>query len=247
MWVTCLRERGFKRMKLWRLCTKCCVTSSHLGKLQQVLCTNHGHMLEGAWVQKDEAMKALHKVLHYNFSLGQTTASTLHEPRGSRAWGRVGSKGWSYEGFAQSAALQVLTWANYSKYFARTTWFTCLREGGFKRMKLWRLCTKCCVTSFHLGKLQQVLCTNHGYMLEGGWVQKDEAMKALHKVLRYKFSLGQTTASTLHESRLHAWGRVGSKGWSYEGFAQSAALQVLTWANYSKYFARTTWFTCLTL
>ena len=53
-------------------------------------------------------------------------------------------------------------------------------------------------------------------MLEGAWVQKDEAMKALHKVLRYKFSLGQTTASTLHESRLHAWGRVGSKGWSYE-------------------------------
>ena len=61
-------------------------------------------------------------------------------------------------------------------------------------------------------------------MLEGAWVQKDEAMKALHKVLRYKFSLGQTTASTLHESRSHAWGRVGSKGWSYEGFAQSAAL-----------------------
>ena len=160
MWVTCLRERGFKRMKLWRLCTKCCVTSSHLGKLQQVLCTNHGHMLEGGWVQKDEAMKALHKVLRYNFSLGQTTASTLHEPRGSRAWGRVGSKGWSYEGFAQSAALQVLTWANYSKYFARIT-VTCLREGGFKRIKLWRLCTKCCVTSSHLGKLQQVLCTNH--------------------------------------------------------------------------------------
>ena len=203
-------------------------------------------MLEGAWVQKDEAMKALHKVLRYKFSLGQTTASTLHESR-SHAWGRVGSKGWSYEGFAQSAALQVLTRANYSKYFARTTWFTCLREGGFKRMKLWRLCTKCCVTSSHLGKLQQVLCTNHGHMLEGGWVQKDEAMKALHKVLRYKFSLVQTTASTLHESRLHAWGRVGSKGWSYEGFAQSAALQVLTWANYSKYFARTTWFTCLTL
>ena len=162
-------------------------------------------MLEGAWVQKDEAMKALHKVLRYKFSLGQTTASTLHESR-SHAWGRVGSKGWSYEGFAQSAALQVLTWANYSKYFARTTWFTCLREGGFKRMKLWRLCTKCCVTSSHLGKLQQVLCTNHGYMLEGGWVQKD--------------------------------------AWSYEGFAQSAALQVLTWANYSKYFARIT-VTCL--
>ena len=36
-------------------------------------------------------------------------------------------------------------------------------------------------------------------MLEGAWVQKDEAMKALHKVLRYKFSLGQTTASTLHD------------------------------------------------
>ena len=126
MWVTCLRERGFKRMKLWRLCTKCCVTSSHLGKLQQVLCTNHGHMLEGGWAQKDEA----------------------------------DSKGWSYEGFAQSAALQVLTWANYSKYFARIT-VTCLREGGLKRMKLWRLCTKCCVTSSHLGKLQPVLCTNH--------------------------------------------------------------------------------------
>ena len=42
-------------------------------------------MLEGGWVQKDEAMKALHKVLRYNFSLGQTTARTLHEPRGSRA------------------------------------------------------------------------------------------------------------------------------------------------------------------
>ena len=63
-----------------------------------------------------------------------------------------------------------------SKSFARTMWVTCLRERGFKRMKLWRLCTKCCVTSSHLGKLQQVLCTNHGYMLEGGWVQKDEAM-----------------------------------------------------------------------
>ena len=134
-----------------------------------------------------------------------------------------------------------------SKSFARTMWVTCLRERGLKRMKLWRLCTKCCVTSSHLGKLQQVLCTNHVvHVLEGGWVQKDEAMKALHKVTRYKFSLRQTTASTLHESRLHAWGRVGSKGWSYEGFAQSAALQVLTWANYSQYFARTTWFTCLT-
>ena len=88
-----------------------------------------------------------------------------------------------------------------SKSFARTMWVTCLRERGFKRMKLWRLCTKCCVTSSHLGKLQQVLCTNH----------------------------------VVHV----AWGRVGSKGWSYEGFAQSAALQVLTWANYSKYFART--------
>ena len=48
-------------------------------------------------------------------------------------------------------------------------------------------------------------------MLEGGWVQKDEAMKALHKVLRYNFSLGQTTASGQGEALLQC-GTIGSLG-----------------------------------
>ena len=70
-------------------------------------------------------------------------------------------------------------------------------------------------------------------MLEGAWVQKDEAMKALHKVLRYKFSLGQTTASTLHECC--ARGFLAGNGWKVGSCAQCAQNKLNIADVYSKH------------
>ena len=65
-------------------------------------------------------------------------------------------------------------------------------------------------------------------MLEGAWVQKDEAMKALHKVLRYKFSLGQNYRQVLCTNH----GHMLEGGWVQKDEAMKALHKVLRY-NFS--------------